>query len=181
MQEDSTKRLYVKDVKEWKKRLSVKRFSDRKLEVKVIERGIILPARKLENDKGYEGGVCDENFNFVAGFSRSDGIKSISPHLSILSSYNVNREEIVELDEDVIFGGALLGHFGHFIMESWNRLWYVIQHPELKHKILFIPSAHGGYHSYFDEFFRLMGISKDRIVYVKQPTHRARPIAVQFY
>ena len=54
-------------------------------------------------------------------------------------------------------------------MENWCRLWFVIQHPELKLKVLFVIS-HYGYKSWFDAFFRAMGIEDDRIVYVKQPT-----------
>ena len=65
------KRLYVQNVDSWKKVISAKGFSDRKLEVKVIERGIILPSRPLSSTRfSYEGGVCDNDFNFVAGFSR---------------------------------------------------------------------------------------------------------------
>ena len=66
-----TKRFYVQNVDAWKKCLDLgrKKFLDRKLEVKVVERGIILPARPI--DKGaFEGGVCDSEFNFVTGFSR---------------------------------------------------------------------------------------------------------------
>ena len=170
MAEDLSKRLYVENVESWIKQLSKKRFLDMKLDVKVIERGIILPARRLKDNKGWEGGVCDKDFKFIAGFKRGDGIRPINPHLSVISSYTVDRKEIVKLDENVIFGGVLLGHFGHFMMECWNRLWYVLQHPELKLKILFITSAHGGYHLYFDEFFRLMGLEKERIVYVQKPT-----------
>ena len=54
-------------------------------------------------------------------------------------------------------------------MESWCRLWFVIENPDLKLKILFVPSAQGGYKSWFDSFFRLMGIEDDRIIYVKEP------------
>ena len=72
MAEDLTKRFYVENPKEWEKILSQKIFMDKKLEVKVIEHGIVLPARALNNGKfEYAGGVCDNDFNFVAGFSRS--------------------------------------------------------------------------------------------------------------
>lgn len=53
--------------------------------------------------------------------------------------------------------------------ECWSRLWYVIKNPELKSKILFITTTHGGYKTWFDDFFKLMGIDIERIIYVKQP------------
>lgn len=65
-----SKRFYVQNVKGWKKTLTCKEFLDRELEVKVVERGIVLPARKI--DGVLKGGVCDNDFNFVAGFSRGE-------------------------------------------------------------------------------------------------------------
>lgn len=85
------------------------------------------------------------------------------------SSYVVERNEIITFDEDVIFGGTLQGHFGHFMFECFSRLWYVIQNSELKSKILFVVAG-WKYESWFDDFFRLMGIDKDRIIYVDKPT-----------
>jgi len=169
MAEDLPNKFYVQNATDWKANLSKKRFSDRVLGVKVIERGIILPARKIGD--AYRGGVCTDNLNFVAGFTRLDPIsKKHGERLgSVESAYAVAKEKIIQLDEDVIFGGSLIGHFGHFMLECWSRLWYVVQHPELKSKILFITTTHGGYHSWFDDFFRLMGIEKERIIYAKQP------------
>lgn len=68
MAADSSERLYVQNFDGWKAALSKKRFSDKELEVKVIERGIVLPA--LIMDGAWKGGVCDNDFNFVAGYSR---------------------------------------------------------------------------------------------------------------
>ena len=61
MAEDSIKRLYVEKFDEWNLLLNKKRFSDRKLNVKVVNEGIVLPARKVK--LGYAGGVCDKDFN----------------------------------------------------------------------------------------------------------------------
>ena len=169
MAEDLTKRLYVKNVDEWKAELSKKRFSDRELEVKVVERGIILPPRRI--DGKYKGGVCDSDFNFVAGYTMKDPLKDDGiwdNNICVTDSYSVEKDEVINLDEDVIFGGSLVGQFGHFIIESWSRLWYVIQHPELNSKILFI-TTFGGWRSWFYDFFKLMGIEKERILYVEKP------------
>ena len=174
MAESSLKKLYVQDVEDWQNDLSKKRFSDKKPAVQVIERGIILPARKIE--RLLYGGVCDENFNFVTGFSQRPNNGGGNIAICINRSYTVKREELIELDEDVIFGGTVVGHFGHFLVECWSRLWYVIQNPDLKTKILFIIS-YRGYKPWFDEFFRLMGIDTGRIIYVDKPT-QCRSITV---
>ena len=158
----------MQNVEVWEKILSSGKFSDRELDVRIVERGIVLPARKKEGKSGYEGGVCDEDFNFVAGFHRFSNPK-INAWINVNSAYEIPHEDIVQLDEDVIFGGTLNGHFGHFMMENWCRLWYVVKHPELSLKILFVV-AHWGYKPWFNDFFRLVGIDADRIVYVNQPT-----------
>ena len=169
MAEDSIKRLYVQNVDAWEKKLATGRFSDRELGIKVVEHAIILPGRKAE-EVGYAGGVCDNDFNFVAGYTRrSNATNGNVGARDILVSYTVDRSEIVQLDEDVILGGVLRGHFGHFMVEGWCRLWYVLQHPELKLKIVFV-HYRGVYHRWNDDFFRLMGIDTERIVYIKQPT-----------
>lgn len=173
MAEGLSKKFYVENVETWNNSLNKKRLFDRKLEVKVIEHAIVLPARPLPPDgMRFEGGVCDKDFNFVAGYSRIDPFEKAPGYgwASLESSYTVDKKEIIQFDEDVIYGGTLMGHFGHFILECWSRLWYVIQNPQLQSKILFITTTHGGYKSWFDDFFRLMGIDKERIVYVKKPT-----------
>ena len=170
MEQNLSRRLYVENVTDFERNLSQKRFSDRKPEVKVIERGIVLPARLVNGT--WEGGVHDKDFNFVAGYLRAippNKANQFSKWAVMESGYKVDRDKLVQLDEDVIFGGALIGHFGHFIMECWCRLWYVIQNPESKSKILFV-LLNAGHKSWFDDFFRLMGIDKERIVYVKEPT-----------
>lgn len=169
MAEDLSKRLYVGNSEAWEKNLAQKRFSDRALGLKIVKHGIVLPAQK--KDGTWRGGVCTRNFDFVAGFTRVDPVtkKSGERFASVESSYVVDREKILQLEEDVFFGGALIGHFGHFMLECWSCLHFVLQHPELPLKILFLTTSHGGYHSWFDEFFRLMGIAQERIVYVEKP------------
>ena len=103
---DKSRRFYFNRPEDYEPALLKKRFSDRKLEVKVVEKGIILPTHQ----KGFrfEGGVCDRNINFVAGYSRTRDNRA---HWgSVASAYSVDKKEISYLDEDVIFGGALMGH-----------------------------------------------------------------------
>ena len=70
MIKDLTAGFYVQNVEAVKKKLLRKRFSDRKLEVKVIEQGMVLPARII--DGVWKGGVCDKDFNFIAGNIRTE-------------------------------------------------------------------------------------------------------------
>lgn len=67
------KNFYVQNLEGWQKTLSRKKLSDKELEVKVVEHGIVLPTRPIPGKSFvYEGGVCENDFNFVAGFTRKD-------------------------------------------------------------------------------------------------------------
>ncbi len=70
MAKDISKRLYVQDIGSYTDKLSKERFSDKALTVKIVDRGIILPVRKI-NDV-FKGGVCDSDLNFVTGYSRRE-------------------------------------------------------------------------------------------------------------
>lgn len=157
MAADLSKKLYVQNPEEWKQYLMRKRLFDDEPDIKIVERGIILPARSVEGEHGrYEGGVCDSDLNFVVGyFRKKDGVGGWKFNC-MESVYEVDNAEILQLDEDVIFGGFIASNFGHFLMECLCRLWYVIQHSEM---------------------FKLMGIDKNRIVYVDKPV-QCRSITV---
>lgn len=158
-----SKRLYHSNLKNWSAALSKKFFSDRELGVKTIDNGIILPAKAPAIRKG---GVCDSNFKFVAGLLRSGSAKGWG---NVLSSYTVARDQLVHSDEDVIFGGVMMGHFGHFISECLIRLWYVLEHPEMNNRIAFIASVRGKKEFHY-ALFELMGIPRDRVLFVERPT-----------
>ena len=165
MADDLSRRLYHCNLESWTKLLTKKYFSDRELGVKVVDNGIILPARA---DQRKKGGVCDSNLKFVAGLLRSS---SAAGWGNILAAYPVKREEIVQSDEEVIFGGVMMGHFGHFISECLIRLWYVVEHPEDQRRIAFIATARGKKEFHY-ALFAIMGggIARDRIIFVEKPT-----------
>ncbi|MBR4905114.1 MAG: DUF563 domain-containing protein [Selenomonadaceae bacterium] len=170
MAKDLSKRLYVPNPEEWHRELTKKRFFDDEPEVKVVEHGIILPARRIKGIRGlFEGGVCDSDLNFVAGYFRQKGGGGSYRFNCMETAYAVDREDILQLDEDVIFGGFLATHFGHFMIECLCRLWYVLQHPEIKSKILFVTGRVNGGRMYNTEMLELMGIEKERIIYVTKP------------
>lgn len=167
MTEDLSKRLYVENLDRWRREINKKRFFDDELKVKVIEHGIILPSHRIEFGI-FQGGVCDKDLNFVVGNLRKyDGGGGFN---TIESAYDFDMKEVVELDEDVIFGGLLAEHFGHFFTESLCRLWYVIKNPELKSKILFVTTLKNGAHAKFtNKFLELIGIDLERVIYVGKP------------
>ena len=169
------KRLYIPNVEPYKAILTKKYFSARALEVRTIERGILLPARPKNGvpfSLRCNGGVFDADLNFIDG--HTDMLPNKNLGLYVLSgAYEIDRANINYVEEDVIYGGAMIYHFGHFLTETMARMWYVIQHPELDCKIVFLeikskvcPTPK----PWIYEFFELLGLSKERIVTVEEPT-----------
>lgn len=151
---------------------------EEKAKARSFDNAIIEPLRPIPNSeiKEFEGGVCTRNFEFIAGQRRAwDESHTIR---SCESSYICPEESIVHMDEEVVFGGVLCNHFGHMLMDTSSRLWYVISHPECTARIAFvtIPSSP----SFFVEgdmhyrFLEMLGIEASRVLLVWQPTEFTR-------
>lgn len=170
-----TKHFYVRNLEQWLEVANKKYRSSSELSVIQQNNGIILPPRKTHGNGLYAGGVCDPQFNFLAGFFRNDREnKKTNKYYGIGESYSVLPEDMDYIDETVIFGGVLLGQFGHFISECFARLWYVIKYNDTSTKIAFISLL--GVKSWFWPFFDLLGISRDRILIIEKPTQFSKVI-----
>ena len=135
--------------------------------VSKVKNGIILPLKKISDDTAngmYAGGVCDEEFNFIAGLKRKE--KEVI-NMSCESAYVLDEEdELVKRNETVVFGGVLIDFFGHFFLESLSRLWWIVEN-KCDYKIACV--VLGKYKNFFDSFFKLLEID-DRIVIIDKPT-----------
>lgn len=162
-------KIYAHNQVQWEKVSQIKYFSEKQLEVIELENGIVLPSIETERKGKYKGGVCDSDFRFQAGFLRNGSDQTKDPlYYGLNMAYTVSKEKVKYCDEVVIFGGILVGHFGHFILESMGRLWYYIQNPDLPYKIVFTTVLEQK--EWFWDFFRLLGIDESRICFIEQPT-----------
>ena len=159
-------------------------FSNRKLNVKEVERGIFLPTQgvmevdkytnQMKEYKAY-GGICDENFNFIAGhqlFNTRD-IDLDARHIS--DSYKVEPEKITYADETVLYGGTLTEHPGHLIVECFaDRLWWIAQNADSDIKIAIeiiwgTGKAGSAYNSFVAEMLEAFGIPRERVIIITGP------------
>ena len=62
-----------------------------------------------------------------------------------------------------------MDHFGHAILETFSRLWYVVKNKKDTRKIAFIKYAE--VRNYHYEILRLIGIPKERIIIVDKLVH----------
>ena len=161
-EEELKQRLYVNNYEQWTKLANRKFLSERKLNVTEIDNGIILPA-KFVGESVSKGGVFDSNMNFVAGFFRNNPPNA--GMFGVCGAYEVDK--IVKSNNEVIFGGLLMGLFGHFILECLGRMWYILNNREDKRKIVFLITA--GEKEWFKPFFELLDIDWNRIEILKKP------------
>ena len=162
-------RIYAENYDDWVQLANHKCFSDKQLGAIKVVNGIVLPSRQFDfNDGGrYEGGVCDENLNFIAGNIR---INEQDPgYLSVCRSYNVPKEEITFCDEEVIFGGVIIKWFGHVLGEGFGRCWYPMQYDRDKPIVFILLHDTVDIPGYVWEFFSLLGI-KERARFIHKPT-----------
>ena len=167
-------RIYVPNYDHWARLCNKKYFSNRPLAVETVGNGIILPAKAVEGKDVYhcQGGVCDADLNFVAGYNNmAPGQKNGA--YCIDEAYAVERKDIVTSDETVIFGGIMVYHLGHFLTDCLARMWYVVKNLELEHKVVFLPvktSKLQELRHWVYQLFDLMGLPEDRIVILDKPT-----------
>ncbi len=172
LEEELQKRLIVKNFGQWKEKLATTNLSKEKLSVRTLENGIVLPAKFISGKEDlllYEGGIVTPDMKFFAGYERVNP-KFKPAWCELKAPYTVDKSEIVQSDESVIYCGTLFGHFGHLLVEVSNRMWYVLQHPERKEKLIFIFIGTWKINSWVYDFFELMDIPRDRIMIVEKPT-----------
>ncbi len=142
----------------WHKRSFSKRFE---LECPVFENASILPIKRLENESlqfGH-GGVITEEGNFV----ESSGIEG-----RVGGFYKVDNIETSS--ETVVYCGFFIRQWGHFLIETISRLWYLLETKEGIDKYIFVVridescELSGNYR----EFFDLLGIS-DKVAIINRP------------
>ena len=66
-------RIFAPNKAEWVEAALKDYRSKEESAVRAVERGMLLPLKKISGAPFYEGGVCDARFRFVAGFRRSIG------------------------------------------------------------------------------------------------------------
>lgn len=152
----------------WRYPYSIKYFSNRKLTSRVIDNGIVLPNKTI-NGTLY-GGVCDENFNYISGHETFFPDSAyMTRHTS--GSYKVTEKEIDIIDETVMYGGNLIDHPGHLLIESFaDRMWWLCQSTDSDLKIA-ITTIWGDYSIKFPlEILDMFGVPSDRIIICRKPT-----------
>lgn len=146
--------------------------SDKDMRIEAYENAIILPIRRYASPfPFYEGGVVDKDNNFVelSGRHRNKEHKKIAG--TMVGAYDFDKKDIVDIDCKAMYFEIFIYHWGHFLLECTSRLWHFVQLMKTDKEIkLAIPIYDMKPNANFKEFFELLGITDDRIIYVEKPT-----------
>lgn len=132
------KRLYIaEEVKSVYEGVTSRNYYDVcSVECEEVEEGFVLPLKKSIDDSGtsyFRGGVTDSCGVFVEMSRHWRGSKGGS----LTEGYDFSLKDAEIVPKEVLYGGVFVNHFGHFLMESTNRLWYLIENKEKNLDIVF--------------------------------------------
>lgn len=145
----------------------------------IYDNAVILPILRFSNpalNKGMPlnyGGVCDENFNFIAGSLYTEKSNGYSG-LECARAYKPT--DIFTSEEPIIYAGIINNHFGHLITDSMPRMWYAVRNANKNIKVAILLNPYFGWSewkfegSYHQKLFELFGLETDRIIIVDKPT-----------
>lgn len=142
--------------------------------VSFAEKAVVLPLKKWKNGKGetvFAGGVIDESGCF---FTPSAHIHLLDGDTgSLKSGYEFDGNAVVEDAREVIYGGILYDHFGHALVESLNRLWYILEHPEQTAPVVFLRETDKPLCPQVADMLSLLKLD-GRLIFVARPTRFAK-------
>ncbi|HJK01567.1 MAG TPA: glycosyltransferase family 61 protein, partial [Methanocorpusculum sp.] len=164
-------RLFVHDVEKWQQNCQCSHEIEH-ARVHSYSNAVVLPIQRnwefKTPDGVYQGGVCSSDFEFIAGHVRQFGAEHSNWNCD--EAYTVPHKDVVYRDEKVVFGGCLIDHFGHALLEGTSRLWYLLDAPE-DVKIVFLRYQQKT-QTPFDalKFVELMGVDMSRVEVITEPT-----------
>lgn len=145
--------------------------SEEKMQCIEVKDGIVLPRRFSDGDAPMWGlgGVCDDKNEFVelsfydGGWAKHGG------------KYEWASETYV--DEDVVYFGLFVKHWGHFLVDVIGRAWYLPQIDE-NTKVAYIGEEEPV--GNFLEFLELLGVKESQLIHITEPTRFRKVIVPQF-
>ena len=172
--------LYMesKKAEDYRKKEKKDFFRQEPLSAVEVKDATILPAKADINGNRLWciGGVIDEKGKYVE--------ESSTENLNLFGGiYEFEKKDVQIIDEEVIFMGPFLSHWGHFICDQISRLWFILENPR-KYKIAYCGLNWGAKETdlwgNYLEFFTLLGIEKEQLINIKVPTKFKKIIIPEF-
>ncbi len=129
--------------------------------VQSFEKAVILPVRKGEFRNHDFGGVLRRDGTLVED--------SLIP--GWITGWYDDYDQLVYSKRAVVYCGRMIGHWGHFLLETITRLWFYLKYdtPELLYVFTVSEGSEAEIEGNFKLFFDLLGLG-NRILYLNQAT-----------
>ncbi|MBR2923189.1 MAG: glycosyltransferase family 61 protein [Alphaproteobacteria bacterium] len=135
----------------------------------IADNAFILPTKKIVDNDGvisFEGGVVDAEMKFI----QNSQFLRANKGGCLLKSYEFSQTEAEYIDEEVLYAGVLINHFGHFLVEGLSRIWYWCEHADKNLHVAFLMPKNQPLFPQFWEFMDLIGIDKEKVHIIKKIT-----------
>lgn len=145
--------------------------SSQKPKVVAVKNGIILPAHDNPNRLWGDGGVLDENGNYLEASTVSEG--TVDDFILFGGKYDYDKKSVDYIDEEVVFFGPFIKHWGHFLCDEIGRMWYIKDNPK-KYKIAYCGwnwhQGNGDLHGNYLELLTILGCNENQFINIQKPT-----------
>ena len=172
--------FYLRNGQEWADRREHIVVSDAPLSAPVYEKGVILPLRPRTDvattNLAFAGGACDASGAFVGGHARS---RDPNFNMGCSCAYDFDEQAVRDSEERVVFGGVLYNHFGHQLVDTVSRLWYVAEHGLEGRKLAFVMGLTGAgktVSKMYKVMLSALGVSPGEVLIVEEPTRFAEVV-----
>lgn len=133
------------------------------LEVQRISQGFLLPPRKDKSKSWGLGGVVDNNGNFI-----EDSVY----RFYFGGYYEFDKEDVSTSEDEIIYLGHLIPHWGVFLVDFTRRLWYYYKRKDDNIKLAYFGvnmpgKVFDGMHQMYHDFFKFAGINEDQLIDVQ--------------
>lgn len=138
------------------------------LSIQAVQDGIVLPFKQGGKKPYGLGGVLDEGGRFI-GQSEDE---------SFGGPYEFDEAELLESDDEVLFLGYTISHWGTFLVDFTRRLWGIFELPGSV-KVAFCgvgfeKGTFGANEERCYEFLKHLGLDRASVIDVRNPTRFKR-------
>lgn len=131
---------------------------------------IFLPPIYEPKTRSFLGGVLNSKFEYIDASARYRNLSKERIAGAFFGKYEFDENNVNYVNDDVIYLGDFINHWGHFLLESSSRFWYLIDNYKKGMKVAFCVYDNKTLLPNFIEFLKLFGISLEDILFLHKPT-----------
>lgn len=160
---------FLKD--EYKKYTNINYKIEKNLNVDNIYNGYVLPVKKYYNPNKTlcgTGGVSDSQGNYV----KSSAMLGYNMSDRLYGGYNFNKKNVEFINESVVYINHFIHHWGHYLIDVINRLWYILDKNIKNLKFVYIVREKDSdcIKGNYLELLELLGIKKENLIQINKVT-----------